>query len=57
MWCAYILKEDLQDEAAQDPSQIYGAAAAIVETLEYYEKRAELSDLQKDLLQMKLEKK
>ena len=57
VWCAYILKEDLQDEAMQDPSQIYSAAAAIVETLEYYEKRANLSELQKDLLRMKLEKR
>ena len=57
IWNAYMLKEDLQDEAGEDPSQVYGAAAAIVETLEYYEQRADLSELQNDVLQMKLAKK
>lgn len=57
VWNAYMMKEELMDEAAEDPSQIYGAAAAMVDTLEYYEQRANLSDLQKDLLRMKLEKK
>lgn len=57
VWNAYMLREELMDEAAADPEQIYGAAKGMIETLDYYEQRAHLSDLQKDLLQMKLEKK
>lgn len=50
----YNQRADLRDEQEEDPSRIYGAAASIVETLAYYEARADLTPLQKDLLEMKL---
>lgn len=50
----YNMRADLRDEQDEDPFRIYGAASAIVETLQYYEQRANLTELQKDLLEMKL---
>lgn len=50
----YNRRADLRDATAEDPDQIYGAAAAIIDTLSYYEMRANLTPLQKDLLEMKL---
>ena len=50
----YLMRADLQDQQIEDPHNIYGAAARILNTLEYYETRANLSQLQKDLLELKL---
>jgi len=44
------------DASAEDPGQIYGAAGAVVKTLIYYEECANLTPLQKDLLELKLRK-
>lgn len=46
---------ELLDEVDKDPDQIYGAAASIIQTLKFYESIAKLSDLQRELLQMKIE--
>lgn len=48
---------DLKDDMAEDPDQIYGSAAAVIRTLEFYESVAKLSDLQRELLQMKIQQK
>lgn len=53
----YTQRADLMDAQTQDPDLIYGAAASIIETLQYYEDHAQLTPLQKDLLEMKLNKK
>ena len=53
----YCARADLLDAQVEDPFRIYGAAAAVVETLDYYERQAALSDLQNDILHMKLENK
>ena len=52
----YIQRADLMDASAEDPGQIYGAAGAVVNTLIYYEECANLTPLQKDLLELKLRK-
>ena len=52
----YIQRADLLDAQAEDPSKIYGSAAAVIDTLIYYEQCANLSSLQKDLLELKLQK-
>lgn len=52
----YIQRADLLDAQTEDPAQIYGAAAGVINTLVYYEQCADLSPLQKDLLEMKLKK-
>lgn len=49
--------EDLKDAKLEDPHEIYGTAASLVDTLLYYKERAGLTDLQSDLLQMKLDHK
>lgn len=51
----YSIIEDLQTEGIEDPDQIYGAAASLVRTLKYYENQAKLNDLQREILQMKLQ--
>lgn len=50
----YLTRADLEDQQLEDPHNIYGAAARLLNTLEYYETRANLSPLQKDLLELKL---
>ena len=50
----YNRRADLRDAQTEDPDRVYGASAAIVDTLQYYEQRANLTPLQKDLLEMKL---
>lgn len=50
----YTWRADLRDAQTEDPDQVYGPAAAIVKTLQYYEEHANLTSLQKDLLEMKL---
>ena len=52
----YIQRADLLDAHEQDPAQIYGAAGIVVDTLVYYEECANLTPLQKDLLELKLKK-
>lgn len=47
--------EELKDSLMEDPDQIYGSAAAIIRTLQFYESMAKLSDLQRELLHMKIE--
>lgn len=53
----YCARADLVDAQIEDPFRIYGAAAAVVATLDYYEQQAALSDLQTDILHMKLQNK
>lgn len=50
----YTWRADLRDASEEDPNQVYGPATAIIKTLCYYEERAHLSPLQKDILEMKL---
>ena len=50
----YLSRADLRDAVLEDPDGLYGAAGRILDTLEYYEKRANLTPLQKDLLELKL---
>lgn len=50
----YLLRADLRDEESEDPHGLYGSAARLLRTLEYYETRANLTPLQKDLLEQKL---
>ena len=50
----YLMRADLQDAELEDPHGIYGSAARLLRTLEYYETRANLTPLQKELLEMKL---
>lgn len=50
----YLMRADLRDQQLEDPHNIYGAAAHLLNTLEYYETRANLTPLQKDLLELKL---
>lgn len=52
----YKLRADLMEAQDRDPAQIYGSAASIVETLKFYEYKANLSDLQKSILEQKLKK-
>ena len=48
---------ELRGDMEEDPDQLYGSAASIIETLEFYEKMAKLTDSQRDLLQMKIQQK
>ena len=41
----YRSYNDLKSDMAEDPDQIYGSAASIMRTLEFYESMAKLSDL------------
>lgn len=50
----YLMRADLEDQQLEDPHNIYGAAARLLDTLKYYETRANLTPLQKDLLELKL---
>lgn len=51
----YSARADLRDASEEDPNQIYGSAASIIKTLVYYEDHADLTPLQKDLLELKLQ--
>ena len=53
----YRLRAELMDEQEIDPAHLYGAADSIVKTLIYYEEKANLSPLQKDILEYKLSKR
>ena len=50
----YLLRADLSDAQLEDPNNLYGAAGRILDTLKYYEAQAGLTELQKDLLELKL---
>lgn len=50
----YLLRADLQDQQLEDPYNIYGAAQYLLDTLQFYEDKANLTQLQKDLLELKL---
>ena len=53
----YRAYDELQSETEIDPNQIYNASAAIFKTLKFYEECARLNDLQREILQMKIEQK
>ena len=46
--------EILQEAAEQDPDELQTSAASIVRTLRFYESRAKLNDIQKEVLKMKV---
>ena len=51
----YKSYKDIKFEADQDPDQIYGAAASLLRTLQFYEENAKLNDLQREILHMKID--
>lgn len=50
----YEFKFDLESEKDTDQARLYQTQEFLLKTLHYYEERADLSDLQQDLLEMKL---
>ena len=46
--------EILQEAAEQDPDELSSSAASIVRTLRFYESRAKLNEIQKDVLKLKV---
>ena len=50
----YEYKFDLEDEQDTDTARLYRTQEFLLKTLHYYEERADLSEMQQDLLQMKL---
>lgn len=52
----YQARADLYDDTLEDPDHLYNAAQAIIDTLLYYEEKANLTPLQKDILEAKLKK-
>lgn len=50
----YEYKFDLENEQITDRARLYRTQEFLLRTLHYYEERADLSELQQDLLQMKL---
>ena len=46
---------ELRHSMEEDPDQIYSSAASIISTLQFYENIAKLSDLQHELLHMKIQ--
>ena len=50
----YEYKFDLESEQITDHARLYQTQEFLLKTLHYYEERADLSELQQDLLQMKL---
>ena len=53
----YRSYHDLRADADQDPDQIYTSSAAIFNTLHFYEECARLNDLQREILNMKIQQK
>ena len=53
----YKQRAELMDEQEIDPAHLYSAADPIVKTLIYYEEHANLTPLQKDILEFKLNKR
>jgi len=47
---------ELKCDGDDDPNQIHSAAAGVIRTLDFYESIARLSDLQRELLRMKINK-
>lgn len=56
IFALYQAKGDLIEDAARDPNNIYGTANLILKTLQFYEDQANLSPLQKEILDLKLRK-
>lgn len=52
----YQIRENLVEEAERDPSNLYSAASLILRTLDFYEGAADLTPIQKDILEMKVQK-
>lgn len=50
----YKSYKELKFEAEQDPDQIYGSAAAVFRTLQFYEQNARLNELQREILHLKI---
>lgn len=46
--------EELQEAAEQDPDELYSSAASIVRTLRFYENRAKLNEIQREVLKLKV---
>ena len=46
--------EYLQETAEQDPDELSSSAASIIRTLRYYETRAKLNEVQRDVLKLKI---
>ena len=53
----FKILNELKTEKDEDPEEIYGAAASIIRTLQYYKDQAKLNELQDEILQMKLAQK
>ena len=51
----YKNKEVLEEAAEQDKNQLYGSARAVLDTLKFYEEHAKLNEIQRTILQMKIE--
>ena len=52
----YKMRAELWEEQERDPDLFYGAAGGIIDTLIFYEQQAQLTPLQKDILEAKLKK-
>lgn len=53
----YRLRADLREEQERDPDSFHSSATYLVRTLQNYESRANLTDLQKEVLEYKIMKK
>ena len=53
----YLYKNyyDIEDAALNDPHGLYGNARFLLDTLLYYQERAELTEIQADILQLKID--
>lgn len=47
----------LEEQSERDPNEFYSAAASIVKTLKFYESMADLSEIQQEVLQMKIDER
>ena len=47
----------LEEQGERDPHEVYSAAASIVKTLRFYESMADLTDIQQEILQMKIDER
>ena len=52
----YQIRDILIEEAERDPFNLYSAASLILGTLQFYEDAANLTTLQKDILEMKIQR-
>lgn len=53
----YLYKNyyDLQSAAQEDPDQLYSSSKFLLDTLEYYHQQANLTDIQEEILQQKID--